>query len=244
MTDSNSRIKEFLENNKDIIEQLTTQNYQKSNIEEIDEEKLRSISIEEDKRDELFYMFKINNDNKIEESGKYEIYIHGGSNPRDVIYLKLIENGKKEPTEKLFIPRVSKIKKLIEYFYPAGTAGTAGTVQQDMSSINEILFSINGQEKFNIEIKKKDNNESILSMSDIEFEGPNEKTISNNVGKTQTIQAYSYNSINSKLEIIIYTNFISIKINNFEYFSKINPKIFNDIENKNINLENISLKKK
>ena len=27
----------FLENNKDIIEQLTTQNYQKSNIEEIDE---------------------------------------------------------------------------------------------------------------------------------------------------------------------------------------------------------------
>ena len=41
MTDSNSRIKEF-ENNKDIIEQLTT-NYQKSNIEEIDEEKLRSI---------------------------------------------------------------------------------------------------------------------------------------------------------------------------------------------------------
>ena len=115
MTDSNSRIKEFLENNKDIIEQLTTQNYQKSNIEEIDEEKLRSISIEEDKRDELFYMFEINSENELVDSGKYKIYIHGGSNPRDVIYLKLID-GNQKPIEKLFIPRVSKIKKIIKNF--------------------------------------------------------------------------------------------------------------------------------
>ena len=53
-------------------------------------------------------MFKINNDNKIEESGKYEIYIHGGSNPRDVIYLKLIDGN--QNIEKLFILEYLKLK--------------------------------------------------------------------------------------------------------------------------------------
>ena len=125
-----SIIKEFLKINKQEINKLTTQKFLKNNTEEIDEEKLKSISIEEDKRDELFYMFKINANNEIDDSGKYEIYIHGGSNPRDVIYLKLIEKDKKEPKEKLLIPRVQQIKKLIEYFYPAGPAGPAGPVEE------------------------------------------------------------------------------------------------------------------